>query len=107
MGKTVPSYRMALEWEIDKWRGFRKALASDEEKQAFDSLMDMCRNNAMASGNACDPIIFEPMVMSILLAQHMRVRKLEYKLNDLLWQRSGEPNQETSLPKEFNRERQQ
>jgi hypothetical protein len=45
MGKTVPSYRMALEEEIDKWEGFRKALHSEEEREAFDELMDMCRNN--------------------------------------------------------------
>ena len=59
MGKTVPSYRMALEMEIESWKGFRKALNSEEEREAFDELMDMCRNNAMASGNACNPIIFE------------------------------------------------
>ena len=33
MGKTVPSYRMALEFEIDSWNGFRNALANQEEKQ--------------------------------------------------------------------------
>jgi hypothetical protein len=27
MGKTVPSYRMALEEEIDKWVGFKKEFA--------------------------------------------------------------------------------
>ena len=68
MGKTVPSFRMALEFEIDKWRGFRKALTSDEDRAAFDELMDMCRINAMAAGNACNPIVFEPMVMSILVS---------------------------------------
>ena len=36
MGKTAPSDRMALEWEIDKWRCFRNALASEEEREAFD-----------------------------------------------------------------------
>jgi hypothetical protein len=75
MGKTVPSFRVALEFEIDAWRGFRKALLSDEDREAFDELMDMCRNNAMAAGNACNPIIFEPMVMSILLCQQKKLRK--------------------------------
>jgi hypothetical protein len=56
MGKTVPSYRMALEMEIERWKGFRKALNSEEEREAFDVLMDMCRNNAMASGAACNPV---------------------------------------------------
>jgi len=34
MGKTVPSYRMALEMEIDRWRGFRKAL-DDRGRDAY------------------------------------------------------------------------
>ena len=48
-------------------------------------LMDMCRNNAMASGAACNPVIFEPMVMSILLAQQKLLLELEYKLNEVRW----------------------
>jgi hypothetical protein len=80
MGKTVPSYRIALEFEIATWKGFRKALTSDEEKEAFDDLMDVCRNTAMASGNACRPIIFEPMAMSIMLDHQKKLRKLEENL---------------------------
>ena len=81
MGKTVPTYRMALEFEIARWKGFRKALMSDEEKEAFDQLMDMCRNNSMASGAACSPVIFEPMAMSILLAQQKRLLQIEKELS--------------------------
>ena len=92
MGKTVPSYRMALEDEIYRWKSFRNALAGEEDKAAFNDLMDMCRNNAMAAGNATNPIIFEPMAMSMLLGQQKKIQELEYKLNDLLWQRSGEVN---------------
>jgi hypothetical protein len=87
MGKTVPSYRIALEMEIQRWKGFRKALNSEEDREAFETLMDMCRNNATASGNACNPIIFEPMVMSIMLAHQKKLQELEYKLNEVLWQR--------------------
>jgi hypothetical protein len=43
MGKTVPSYRMALEFEVERWKGFRKALQSGEDREAFEELMDMCR----------------------------------------------------------------
>jgi hypothetical protein len=87
MGKTVPAYRMALEWEIDRWKGFKKALNSEEDREAFETLMDMCRNNAAASSNACNPIIFEPMVMSILLVQHKKLQELNYKLDEVLWQK--------------------
>jgi hypothetical protein len=86
MGKTVPSYRIAQEEEIARWKPFLKALKTAEDKEAFDVMMDMCRNNAMASGAACKPIIFEPMVMSIALAQQKELSDLEFKLNDLIWQ---------------------
>ena len=74
MGKTVDSYRIVLEQEISRWSGFARALRK-EDREAFEELMDMCRNNAMASGNACTPIIFEPMIMSILLFQQKRIRE--------------------------------
>jgi hypothetical protein len=72
MGKTVESYRMALESEISRWNGFARGL-SKPDQEAFEELMDMCRINAMATGNACNPIVFEPMVMSILLGQQRRI----------------------------------
>ena len=84
MGKTVPFYRMAIEFEISRWNGFRNALANDEEKLAFDQIMDMCRGLASAGSAACNPIIFEAIVMSILLAQQVKIRKLECKLQDSL-----------------------
>ncbi len=86
MGKTVPSYRMALEFEIDRWKAFKKALPSAEDREAFEEMMDMCRNNAMASGNACNPIIFEPMVISILMLQQKRLKELECRLHQKPWQ---------------------
>ena len=87
LGKTVPSYRLALEFEIYRWKSFRKTLPNEEARVAFDELMDMCRDNGMASGAACNPIIFEPSVMSILLAQQKKLQELEYKLNVVIWQK--------------------
>ena len=82
MGKTVPSYRMALEAEIARWQGFARALRA-EEREAFEALMDACRNTASAGGNATNPVLFEPMAMSIFLSLQMRVTRLEKELNDL------------------------
>ena len=88
MGKTVPSYRMALEAEIARWQGFARALR-EEERKAFEALMDACRNTASAGGNATNQIIFEPMVISILLSQQIRIQKLERQLKETS-QKSGE-----------------
>jgi hypothetical protein len=82
MGKTVESYRMALEAEIGRWNGFVKALRI-EEQVAFEALMDACRSYASAAGNATRPILFEPMMMSILLSQQMSLQRLQKELNGL------------------------
>ena len=80
MGKSVPSYRMALETEIARWRGFGKALRV-EEREAFEAVMDACRSYASAGSNATNPILFEPMVMSILLSQQVKICRLEKALD--------------------------
>ncbi len=58
---------MALEGEISRWNGFAIALCKDY-REAFEELMDMCRGYDSEAGNVTNPILFEPMVMSILLA---------------------------------------
>ena len=80
MGKTVKSYRMALEDEISRWGGFEKALRI-EDKEAYNALMDSCRNFASAGSNATIPILFEPIVMSILLSMQKKISRLEKALD--------------------------
>ena len=80
MGKTVESYRMALEDEIRRWNGFTKALRT-EDREAFEALMDACRLFASAGSNATQPILFESMVMSILLFQQKKLHRIEKALD--------------------------
>ncbi len=80
MGKTVASYRMAIEDEINRWNGFAKALRI-EDKVAFDALMDAVRSYASAGSNATMPILFEPMIMSILVSQQKKIMALEKSLD--------------------------
>ncbi len=89
MGKTVESYRMALEDEICRWNGFAKALRS-EDKEAFEELMDACRSFASAGSNATQPILFEPMIISILVSQQKKLHRLEKAL-DAVKQQRGQP----------------
>ena len=79
MGKTVESYRLALDTEIQTWNGFAKALRTDD-RDAFEQMTDACRNHASAGSNAPRPEVFEPMVMSILLEQQKRLMRLEKEL---------------------------
>ena len=82
MGRTVESYRMAIEDEMRRWKGFAKALRA-EDREAFEAIMDACRLYASAGSNATQPILFEPMVMSILLLQQKKIRRLEKALDEL------------------------
>jgi len=80
LGRTVASYRQALEGEIAKWEGFRKALrASDAE--AFDNMMKACRMYASAGSMATRPVLFEAMVMSILLDQGRAIVEIKERLD--------------------------
>jgi len=72
MGKTVESYQPVLKQKISRWNGFARALRK-EYREAFNEVMDMCRNHATAGSNACNPVLFEPMVMSIILAQQKKL----------------------------------
>lgn len=82
MGRTIPSYRMILEREIEKWKGFVRALRADDGV-AFEELMDTCRRYASAAGAATRPIILEAMFMSILLSHQKMLREIEAALEKL------------------------
>ena len=91
MGKTVPSYRLALEDEIGRWKGFAEALRSDD-REAFEQLMDACRSYASAGSNSTRPVMFEPMAMSIMLFQQKKIIKLQKAL-DAVKQCSSQPQE--------------
>ncbi len=82
MGRTVPSYRQALEREIERWKGFRKALRG-KDAEAFDRMMNACRMFASAGSMATRPILLEAMFMSILLHQEKAIMEIRKKLDRL------------------------
>lgn len=82
MGRTVPSYRQALEAEIERWKGFRKGLRG-KDAEAFDRMMNACRMFASAGSMATRPILLEAMFMSILLHQEKAITEIKEKLAKL------------------------
>ena len=82
MGRTVPSYRQALETEIERWKGFRKGLRK-RDAEAFDRMMNACRLCASAGSMATRPILLEAMFMSILLNQEKAMAEIKEKLGEL------------------------
>lgn len=82
MGRTVPSYRQALEAEIARWENFRRALR-DRDIEAFDKMMNACRIYASAGGMATRPVLTEAMFMSILLSQRKELAEIQENLERL------------------------
>lgn len=82
MGKTVPSYRQALEHEIEGWKGFKKGLRG-KDAEAFDRMMNACRMFASAGSMATRPILLEAMFMSILLYQEKVLTEIKERLDRL------------------------
>jgi hypothetical protein len=82
MGRTVPSYRQALDAEIARWDGFRKALRG-KDIEAFDRMMDACKAYASAGGMATRTVLVEAMFMSILLSQQKELMEIRESLERL------------------------
>ncbi|MHA1339321.1 MAG: hypothetical protein ACTSRZ_03540 [Promethearchaeota archaeon] len=75
MGRTIPSFRPALENEIKSWEDFRRGLKPDE-KIIFDNLMNYARIHADAGSLAARPIVTEIIFMTILIEQQKLIDKL-------------------------------
>jgi hypothetical protein len=82
LGRTVPSYRQALETEIVRWEGFRKALR-DKDLEAFERIVNACRMYASASSMATRPILAEAMFMAALLSQQRELMEISESLERL------------------------
>jgi len=82
VGRTVPSFRQALEAEIARWEAFRSALRG-KELEAFDRMMNACRAYASAGGMATRPVITEAMFMCILLSMQKEIMEIRESLERL------------------------
>jgi hypothetical protein len=82
MGRTIPSFRIALEAEIETWKNFRNALRM-EEREIFDDLMDQCRFRASAASAAVRSTVTEAMLMTILFLHHKMIKRLQKIVEEL------------------------
>jgi hypothetical protein len=79
MGRTVPTFTMVLQQEIESWEKFRRALRR-EDQEAFDDLFRAARLQLASSAYAARPIPFESMMMSMVIMQQRTIRDLQEAL---------------------------
>jgi len=82
MGRTVPSFRPALEHEIESWKDFKRALRPDDQR-IFNKLMIFARIHADAGSLSARPMLSEILFMSFAVEQEKKIELLEKKLKEL------------------------
>jgi hypothetical protein len=82
MGRTVPSFRPALEHEIESWKDFKRALRAEEQK-IFNKLMNYARIHADAGSMSARPMLSEVLFLSFAVEQEKKIEMLEAKVKEL------------------------
>jgi len=89
-GRTVPSFRIALEQEIASWSQYRRSLGIGS-KEALDAMFNKARTYCSASSNAVRPVRFEGMFMAMAFDHARRLEDLSVAVERLrLEMRSGD-----------------
>lgn len=80
MGRTVPTFTMVIQQEMESWAKFRRGLRK-EDQEALDELFRAARVQLAGSAYAARPIPFESIVMSMLIAHQQTIRQLAEQLS--------------------------
>ena len=83
MGRTVPTFTMVLQQEMESWSKFRRGLRK-EDQDALDTLFRAAHNQLASSAYAARPIPFESIAMSMLLAQQRMIKDLQQSVTRLV-----------------------
>jgi hypothetical protein len=79
VGRTIPSWRMIVEDELDKLKRFRQLLRT-EDKVIFDDLVNQCRLYASYASSMASSVKEIPLIVSMLFGQHKRLMELEKRI---------------------------
>jgi len=81
-GRTVPSFRPALEHEIESWKDYKRALRPEDQK-IFDKLMNFARIHADAGSLSARPMLSEILFMSFAIEQEKKIGLMEKKIIEI------------------------
>jgi hypothetical protein len=76
MGRTIPSFKIAIVEEQRGWEEFRRALDKSDRK-AFDDMFSVAQLYNSACSFAAKPIRIQPVFMSIIFHHYKRLMKIK------------------------------
>jgi hypothetical protein len=75
MGRTIPSFRIALATEEkEEWKPFRNALDKSEERKKFDEMWEL-KFYISACSNSVQLVPLYPIIISILFHHYKELMK--------------------------------
>ena len=80
MGKTIPSYRTALEIEIHSLKPIREG-SKKEDRKSFDKIMRFARMHSDAGSLSARMFILEPLFLASLIEHDKALEELETNLS--------------------------
>ena len=113
MGRSIPSFRIALAIEKEEWKPFRNALDKSERKK-FDEMWDIPKWYISGCSNSVQYVRLHPILMSILLHDFKQLtaciseaERIESKVNSNKkeWLTKKEEEQEEELWQEKEEEK--
>jgi hypothetical protein len=81
MGRTVMPFSFVLEEERERWKGFRRSLAK-EDQEAFDRLFDRAKFHTHASVYMSHSWPMETILLSICLEHGKMIEEILSKLKE-------------------------
>ncbi len=89
MGRTVPSFRIALESEIKDWGKFKRSLRG-EDRRGLQEIFNISRCYTSASSSAVRLFKFEGLFMPVLLDHFKQLGDIGSKIEEMkLQERRG------------------
>ena len=81
MGRTLPSFRIAVDIERGEWKPFRQNLEKEDRKK-FDEMFSIAGMYNSACSYHNDPVVIRPVMMSIIFHHYKQLLKLKGQLKD-------------------------
>lgn len=79
MGRTIPSWRLVVNDELERIARFRDFLRP-EDKEIFDDLLRQCKHYAPYASSMASIVKEVPLMFSMLFGQHKMIWELEKRL---------------------------
>ena len=75
MGRTIPSFRIALDQEREEWADFRRRL-DREGKNSFDKLFQLARLHVSSCMMCCRPVRLDCIMMAAVFEHQKQLLEL-------------------------------